>query len=96
MRSSLSRRVHLAIIIHSLQHPRFTEEKVVARVEFYNGFVDELVDYYTWGQHINADQDPLTVFECLEHDLVNPLPKEPPPPIEDMPQLSLASDIPST
>ncbi len=57
----------------------------MTRVEVYNGFVDELVDYYTWGQHVNADQDPLTVFECLESALVNPLPKELPPLALDMP-----------
>ncbi len=52
---------------------------MLARIASYNEYVDELVDYYTWGQHINADQDPLTVFECLESGLVNPLPKDPPP-----------------
>lgn len=64
------------------QHPQFTEEKVLARIERYNENIDELVEYYTWGQHINADQDPLTVFECLESALVNPLPKQ-------LPRLSL-------
>ncbi len=62
-----------------LQHPRCTEEGVLKRVETYNSYVEDLVDYYSWGQHINADQDPLTVFECLESALVNPLPNQPPP-----------------
>lgn len=43
----------------------------------YNGHVEDLVEYYPMGQHVNADQDPLTVFECLESMLVNPLPKQP-------------------
>ena len=73
-----------------MQHPNFTEAKVMARVELYNGFVDELVDYYTWGQHINADQDPLTVFECLESILVNPLPK--PVPLGDLEMEQLSVD----
>jgi adenylate kinase len=69
----------------------------MARVNLYNGFVDELVDYYTWAQHINADQDPLTVFECLEHGLVKPLPKQPPLSTEDVMPLNLGSlaDTPS-
>ncbi len=54
----------------------------MSRIAFYNEYIDELVDYYTWGQHINADQDPLTVFECLESGLVNPLPRKPPPPTD--------------
>ena len=55
------------------------------KVKLYNSSVDELASYYTWGQHINADQDPLTVFECIESALVNPLPKQLPP---NMPGLS--------
>ena len=49
------------------------------RLELYNSFVEELVEYYSWAQHVNADQDPLTVSESIESMLVNPLPKPPPP-----------------
>ena len=55
------------------------EKRVSERLEFYNSCVEELVEYYSWGQHVNADQDPLTVTECIESMLVNPLPKPPPP-----------------
>lgn len=66
------------------QHPRYTEEKVLSRIQTYNDHVSDLVDYYGWGQHVNADQDPLTVFERLESGLVNPLPKQPPPVTTDL------------
>lgn len=45
----------------------------------YNDGVGDLSDCYEWAQRVNADQDPLTVFECLEGVLVNPLPKPRPP-----------------
>ena len=53
------------------------------RLELYNSFVEELVDYYSWAQHVNADQDPLTVSESIESMLVNPLPKPPPPTLSE-------------
>lgn len=66
-----------------MQHPRNTEEAIMERVEVYNSYVEELMEYYSWAHHINADQDPLTVFECVESALVNPLPKPLPPNIEE-------------
>lgn len=66
----------------SPQHPRDMEDRVSERLEFYNSCVEELVECYSWGQHVNADQDPLTVFECIESMLVNPLPKLPPPTLD--------------
>lgn len=61
------------------QYPRDQDEKVAERISSYQTYVEDLWDYYSWGQHINADQDPLTVFESLEGQLVNPLPLQPPP-----------------
>lgn len=58
----------------TLQHPHDTEEQVSQRLETYREFAQELEDVYQWGQHVNADQDPLTVFEVIESCLVNPLP----------------------
>ena len=49
---------------------------MIQRLEVYRGFVEELMDYYEWGQHVNADQDPLIVFEVIESLLVNPLPNQ--------------------
>lgn len=60
------------------QHPRYTEESVMERISSYNSYVEELMDYYESATQINADQDPLTVFECLESVLIKPLPKTSP------------------
>ena len=60
----------------TLQHPHDTEQHVLQRLEEYQGFAEELMDYYEWGQHMNADQDPTTVFEVIESLLVNPLPSQ--------------------
>lgn len=47
-----------------------------ARVEEYQQSLDDILDYYQAGQHVNADQDPQMVFESVESILVNPLPKQ--------------------
>ena len=44
------------------------------KLEAYLEFAQELEDVYQWGQHVNADQDPLTVLEVVESLLINPLP----------------------
>jgi adenylate kinase len=56
-------------------HPKDNDESVRKRLAQYHAYVEEIVDYYVDGQHINADQDPHTVFECVESMVVNPLPK---------------------
>ncbi|KAH3886530.1 hypothetical protein DPMN_010541 [Dreissena polymorpha] len=58
-----------------LQHPSDTEDSVRQRLAQYHTYVEEIADYYVDAQHINADQDPHTVFECIESMVVNPLPK---------------------
>ncbi|KAK2170983.1 hypothetical protein NP493_1119g00051 [Ridgeia piscesae] len=55
--------------------PRDQQDAVKKRLARYNAYMDELADFYTDSQHINADQDPHTVFECIESMLVKPLPK---------------------
>lgn len=57
-------------------HPCDTEEEVRRRLTQYHAFSEEIQDYYTAGQDVNADQDPHTVFEWIESVIVNPLPKE--------------------
>lgn len=57
------------------KHPKDGEDAVRRRLAEYSAYVEELADYYTEGQHVNADQDPHTVFECIESMIVNPLPK---------------------
>ena len=49
--------------------------QVRRRLAEFTSYCEELADYYDDVQHINADQDPHTVFECLESMIVNPLPK---------------------
>lgn len=58
------------------KHHKDEEEKVKSRLSQYHAYVEELADLYTQGQQINADQDPHTVFECIESMIVNPLPKK--------------------
>lgn len=57
-------------------HPKDREESVRGRLASYYTFQEELNDYYLEAQHINADQDPHTVFENIESMIVNPLPKQ--------------------
>ncbi|XP_065916646.1 adenylate kinase 8-like [Dysidea avara] len=61
-----------------ITHPSNREEAVKERLTQYHANVDDLTNYYTSGQHINADLDPRTVSECIETILVNPLPKPQP------------------
>ncbi|XP_059148511.1 adenylate kinase 8-like [Physella acuta] len=51
------------------------EENVRKLLGQFFAYMEELLDFYTEGQHINADQDPHTVFECLESMICKPLPK---------------------
>ena len=56
-------------------HPRDTVTEVQKRLSTYLMYQQELADYYeSLLQHVNGDQDPHTVFECLESLLVNQLP----------------------
>ncbi|XP_038046287.1 adenylate kinase 8-like [Patiria miniata] len=59
----------------SVQHPKDAEEIVRNRLSQYYAYAEEIADFYEDAHHINADQDPHTVFECVESMLVNPLPK---------------------
>lgn len=57
------------------KHPKDGDDAVRQRLAEYSSYVEEIADYYTEAQHVNADQDPHTVFECIESMIVNPLPK---------------------
>ncbi|KAK7094985.1 adenylate kinase 8-like [Littorina saxatilis] len=57
------------------RHPQDQEEAVRKRLAQYHAYVEEISDYYLDAQHVIADQDPHTVFECLESMTVKPLPK---------------------
>jgi adenylate kinase len=57
--------------------PGDSEEEVRKRLSNYNAYTEELDDYYgDTAQHVNADQDPHTVFESIESMIVNPIPKQ--------------------
>lgn len=45
------------------------------RLKEYSIYIEDLTDYYSAAQHVNADQDPYTVQEVVESIIVNPLPK---------------------
>jgi len=57
------------------KNPADSEESVRKALSQYFAYVEELGDFYLEGQHVNADQDPHTVFECLESMICKPLPK---------------------
>ena len=43
----------------------------------YQEHIEDIIDYYEQlSQHVNADQDPHTVFEYIESMIVNPLPQK--------------------
>ncbi|KAK6195868.1 hypothetical protein SNE40_001206 [Patella caerulea] len=57
------------------RHGKDNDDDVRKRLAQYHAYAEELSDFYVDGQHINADQDPHTVFETLESMIVEPLPK---------------------
>ncbi|XP_063681387.1 adenylate kinase 8-like isoform X1 [Bolinopsis microptera] len=57
-------------------HHKDAESAVDEDVLSYDSQVEELMDYYTTSQSVNADQDPHTVFESIESLLTKPLPKQ--------------------
>ena len=53
------------------------ESAVNDRMAQYQAYIEEIGEYYEeCGQHINADQDIHTVFECIESIIVNPIPRK--------------------
>lgn len=58
------------------QKPSDTEENIRLKIKDYYGNIKPLNDYFDkTGLHINADQDPNTVFESLEAGIVNSVPR---------------------
>lgn len=53
------------------------ESAVNSRIADYQAYIEEIAEFYEQsGQHINADQDIHTVFECIESIIVNPIPRK--------------------
>ncbi|XP_053551924.1 adenylate kinase 8, partial [Bombina bombina] len=60
------------------QNPRDTEHRLQKKLDMYHANAEELQEFYQDVIHINADQDPYTVFEFIESCIVKPLPKRVP------------------
>jgi hypothetical protein len=67
---------NLVYVLHKMLHSLLSVNCSTPDLSQYHAYVEELADLYTQGQQINADQDPHTVFECIESMIVNPLPKK--------------------
>lgn len=61
-----------------VRHPKDKEVNVRQRLNEYNYFCPELLDYYSDFKpyHVNADQDHHTIMEYVESTIVNPLRKD--------------------
>ena len=63
--------------VNSWQSEKDVESAVNSRIADYQAYIEEIAEYYEEsGQHINADQDIHTVFECIESIIVNPIPRQ--------------------
>ena len=61
----------------SFQSPKDIESAINDRIAQYQAYIEEIAELYEeTGQHINADQDIHTVFECVESIIVNPIPRK--------------------
>jgi adenylate kinase len=56
-------------------HKDDEEAAVMSRCTVYQNEIEDILEYYSDAQHINADQDVTTVFESIESVIVNPLPR---------------------
>lgn len=65
----------MTVLFSLIQHAWDLEENVNERWMQYSLCLDDLTEYYTDAQHVNADQDPYTVHEILEASVIHPLPK---------------------
>ena len=69
----------LLTVLHTVllpQNPADSVEVIEKRITEYNMYAEDMADYYPTAQHVNADQDPYTVHECIESVIVNPIPKQ--------------------
>ncbi|XP_029469693.1 adenylate kinase 8 isoform X3 [Rhinatrema bivittatum] len=57
------------------QNPKHAEENLKMRLDMYHANVQDLESFYEGVIHVNADQDPHTVFEYIESFTIKPLPK---------------------
>lgn len=67
----------IIFFVTSFQSQKDVESAVNSRIADYQAYIEEIAEYYEEsGQHINADQDIHTVFECIESIIVNPIPRK--------------------
>ncbi|KAM8934293.1 adenylate kinase 8 [Pelodytes ibericus] len=60
------------------QNPKDSQERVQARLDMYHANAEDLEEFYQDVIHVNADQDPYTIFEFIESCIIKPLPKSAP------------------
>ncbi|XP_073493950.1 adenylate kinase 8 isoform X2 [Phyllobates terribilis] len=60
------------------QKPADSEQKVQARLDMYHASAEDLEEFYQDVIHVNADQDPHTVWEFIESCVVRPRPQRVP------------------
>lgn len=59
-----------------IQKESDTESNIRTKINLFYNNVRHMIDFFeNIGIHINADQDPNTVFESIESGVVNPIPK---------------------
>lgn len=57
-------------------HPDDEEVEVLNRYAVYQGNLEDILEFYSNAQHVNADQDLQSVFEFIETIITNPLPQK--------------------
>ncbi|XP_030062196.1 adenylate kinase 8 isoform X2 [Microcaecilia unicolor] len=65
----------LKVQLRLKQNPKHSEKKLQLLLDIYHANVQDLENFYEGFIHINADQDPHTVFELIESYTIKPLPK---------------------
>ena len=69
--------LRISYFVSFWQSAKDVESAVNSRIADYQAYIEEIAEFYEEsGQHINADQDIHTVFECIESIIVNPIPRK--------------------
>ncbi|XP_077140754.1 adenylate kinase 8 isoform X1 [Ranitomeya variabilis] len=69
---------HVEVHEHLQQKPADSEQKVQARLDVYHASAEDLEEFYQDIIHVNADQDPHTVWEFIESCVISPRPQRVP------------------
>nr|XP_033818106.1 adenylate kinase 8 isoform X4 [Geotrypetes seraphini] len=66
---------NLEVQLRLKQNPKYSEKNLQMLLDIYHANVQDLENFYEGVIHINADQDPHTVYELIESYTIKPLPK---------------------